>query len=425
MNGAEVLSRLALALAIGFLIGVERGWRQRDEAEGDRAAGLRTFSLFGLAGGLFALLARTLGPEAFAVGALAIGGTVVLFRWRETERDGSFGATTVIAAFVTFALGAYAAVGDMTAAAAAAVATAAILAAKGWLHAWLRTLTWEELRAALILAAMSFVALPILPNKGYGPYEALNPRDIWLMTIAVAGVSFIGYVALKIAGMRYGPLIAGVAGGIVSSTVTTLDLARRARKAGGGSTSLLAGASAAAATMFVRVIVVVALFGPALLLAVAVPLGAAAAVMAGAALLLDQPWRAKDDKKTEAKAAPVSNPFELRTALVFSILLAVITLLSAFLTETFGGAGGVVLAAVAGISDVDAITLSMTRVGGTSVSLAAAEIAILTAVTTNSLAKIVLAFVAGGRPFALRYGAVTLIALAAGGFGALLEEWSF
>jgi uncharacterized membrane protein (DUF4010 family) len=225
--------------------------------------------------------------------------------------------------------------------------------------------------------------------------------------------------------MRYGPLIAGVAGGIVSSTVTTLDLARRAKKAGKDATSLLAGACAAAATMFVRVIVVVALFGPKLLLALALPLGIAALVMAASAVLLDQPWRSVHTDAAGAKAAPVSNPFEFRTALVFSLLLGVITLLSAFLTETFGGAGGVVLAAVAGISDVDAITLSMTRVGGASVSLAAAEVAILTAVTTNSLAKIVLAFVAGGRPFAVRYGAVTLVALAAGGLAALLEEWSF
>jgi uncharacterized membrane protein (DUF4010 family) len=177
--------------------------------------------------------------------------------------------------------------------------------------------------------------------------------------------------------------------------------------------------------MFVRVIVVVALFGPKLLLALALPLGIAALVMAASAVLLDQPWRSVHTDAAGAKAAPVSNPFEFRTALVFSLLLGIITLLSAFLTETFGGAGGVVLAAVAGISDVDAITLSMTRVGGASVSLAAAQVAILTAVTTNSLAKIVLAFVAGGRPFAVRYGAVTLVALAAGGFAALLEEWSF
>jgi uncharacterized membrane protein (DUF4010 family) len=424
MNDNEILTRLALALAIGFLIGIERGWRQREEAEGERAAGLRTFALAGLSGGLFALLGKQLGAEAFAFGLIAVAGTVVLFRWRETQREGTFGATTAVASLLTFCLGAYAAVGDMTAAAAAAVATTLILAAKRWLHAWLRTLTWEELRAVLILAAMSFVALPVLPNKGYGPYEALNPRDLWLMTIAIAGVSFIGYVAVKIAGTRYGPLIAGVAGGVVSSTITTLDLARRAKRTSGSTTSLLAGALAASVTMFLRVAVVVALFGPALLPQIAWPLVAAAVVSAVAALLLDWPW-AGGKSAPAAQVAPVTNPFEIRTVLFFGLLLAVITLLSTVLTHTFGGGGGVVLAAIAGLSDVDAITLSMTRVAGNNVSQSAAEAAILTAVVSNSLAKSALAIGVGGRAFGLRYLGVTLVAIAAGGVVAWAEPWAF
>jgi uncharacterized membrane protein (DUF4010 family) len=311
----------------------------------------------------------------------------------------------------------------MTAAAAAAVATTAILAAKGWLHAWLRALTWEELRAALILAAMSFVALPVLPNRGYGPYEALNPRDLWLMTIAIAAVSFIGYVALKIAGTRYGPLIAGIAGGVVSSTITTLDLARRAKAGAGPMNSLLAGALAASVTMFLRVIVVVALFGPTLLHGIVPPLATAAVVSAVAALLLD--WPRGAPKSSGTGVAPVSNPFEIRTVLLFGLLLAVITLLSTVLTHTFGGGGGVALAAVAGLSDVDAITLSMTRVAGSQVSLSAAEAAVLTAVVANSLAKSGLAIGVGGRQFGLRYLGVTLLAIAAGGVVAILEPWAF
>jgi uncharacterized membrane protein (DUF4010 family) len=422
MNGQEILTRLALALAIGFLIGVERGWRQREDAEGDRAAGLRTFALIGLSGGVFALLGSALGAAAFAVGLAAVAGAVVFFRWRESEHEGSFGATTVVAALLTFGLGAYAAVGDRTAAAAAGVATAAILAAKGWLHAWLRTLTWEELRAALILAAMSFVALPALPDQGYGPYAALNPRDLWLMTIAIAGVSFVGYLALKIAGTRYGPLIAGVAGGVVSSTITTLDLARRAKASGVATGPLLAGALAAAATMFVRVIVIVAIFGPALFAQVVWPLGAALAVLTIAALVIEQPWRSH---VTKATVAPVTNPFELRTVLLFALLLAAITLASAVLTNVFGGAGGVVLAAVAGLSDVDAVTLSMTRVADHSVSLSAAGAAILTAVTANSLSKSVLAITAGGVAFGRRYTVVTALAFVAGAVAALIEPWAF
>ena len=423
MTEGEILSRLGLALAIGFLIGVERGWRERESAEGERTAGLRTFALIGLAGGLFAMLAQILGEAAFAAGFIAVAAAIAAFRWREAEHEGGFGATTVVAAFVTFALGGYAVAGSMIGAAAAAVATAAVLAAKGWLHAWVRALTWEELRAALILFAMTFVALPVLPDRGFGPYEALNPRDLWVMTIAIAGVSFIGYVAVKVAGSRYGPLIAGVAGGVVSSTITTVDLARRAKAAPKATRTYLAGALAASATMFARVVGIVAVFGPALLPRVVGSLAAALAVSVAAALVLDQPWRARKGE-SNGDASPLKNPFELRTVLLFALLLAVVMLLSTALTNIFGEGGGIVFAAVAGLSDVDAITLSMTSVAGSNVSAAAAAIAILTAVAANSLSKSVLATLAGGRRFGVTYFGVSLASLAAGGVVALAVPWS-
>ena len=421
MSEGEILTRLALALAIGFLIGVERGWRERDAGEGERTAGLRTFALIGLAGGIFALLAQSLGVVAFAAGFLAVAGAITLFRWRESLHEGGFGATSLIAAFLTFALGAYAVAGSMVAAVAAAVATAAILAAKGWLHSWLKTLTWEELRSALVLFAMTFVVLPVLPDRGFGPYEALNPRSLWLMTIAIAGVSFLGYVAVKIAGTRFGPLIAVIAGGVVSSTITTVDMARRARAAPKAERAYLAGAVAASATMFVRVAAIVAVFGPALLPRVAGSLAAALAVSVAAALVVDRPWRSR---KGDGEGSRLTNPFELRTVLLFGLMLAVVMLLSTAASETFGEGGGVLFAAVAGIGDVDAITLSMTEVAGGVVSEPAAAIAILVAVAANSASKTVLATAAGGRRFGLTYGAISLGSLAAGAIVALAVPWS-
>lgn len=423
MNQEQLLTRLGLALAIGFLIGVERGWRSREEAEGERAAGVRTFALTGLSGGLWALLAKEVGDVVFAAGFIAFAAAMTLFRWRETEHEGRFGATTVVAAFLTFALGAYAIVGDMAAAAAGAVATTALLAAKDVLHTWLKALSWEELRAALILLAMSFVVLPVLPNEGYGPYQALNPYSLWLMTIVVAGVSFIGYVAMKIAGTRYGTLIAGVAGGLVSSTVTTLDLARKAKAAPANARMFLAGAIAASVTMFGRVGIVVALFGPSLLERLAAPLAAAAVVLVTAALVLIAPW-ATSEPQGEGEGAQLRNPFDLREALGFAALLAVILLLSKALTAMFGAEGSVGLAAVAGIADVDAITLSMTELAGSGGSAALeAAVAILVAVAANSLSKSVLAIFAGGRWFGSLYLAISLAALAAGGVVALAEGW--
>ncbi|MCB1489940.1 MAG: MgtC/SapB family protein, partial [Bauldia sp.] len=393
--------------------GVERGWREREEAEGDRAAGLRTFTLIGLFGGVWGLLAHELGPAPFGLAFLAIAGALTLFRWRETEAEGTRGMTTLVAGFLAFSLGAYAVLGSMAVAAAAAVATTALLAAKEWLHAWLRVLTWRELRAALILLGMSFVALPVLPDRGYGPYGALNPYEIWLMTVVIAGVSFIGYVAVKLAGERYGSLIAGIAGGLVSSTVTTVDLARRAKAEPENRRLLLSGALAASTVMFVRIGVVVGLFGPVLLGRLTAPLAAAAIVSAAAAVIFNRPWAKQAAGENREQESRLTNPFELRQVLGFGLLLAVILILTRALTEIFGVEGGIALAAIAGLADVDAITLSMTRMAGDG-TLDVAATAILVAAAANSLSKSGLALFAGGRAFGAGYLAVTLVSLVVG-----------
>ena len=412
MDQIELLTRIGTALAIGFLIGVERGWRERDEEEGERAAGLRTFTLIGLSGGIWALVSQHLGEAAFAAGFLAIAVAITLYRWRETEKEGSVGATTLIAALLTFGLGAYAAVGDTTVAAAAAVATAVLLSAKSWLHAWVKALSWPELRASLILLAMTFLALPVLPDRGFGPYQALNPHAVWLMAIAIAGVSFIGYVAIRVAGQKYGILIAGVAGGLVSSTIATIDMARRARGGNGDTSYQLAGALAASATMFVRVGIVVALFGPALLAALAGPIAAGAAVLLGVSLFLAKPWQ-----PTEGDAAKepttFANPFELKSVLGFAALLAFMLVASKALAIAFGGKGAVALAAVSGLADVDAITLSLTGLAGSAVRPIEAEAGILVAIAANSLSKSGIAVVIGGRKFGFAYAAASAAALLA------------
>lgn len=420
-NLDDTLLRVGLALAIGLLVGIERGWRTREEEAGERTAGLRTFALIGLSGGVFALLARETGPMLLAAGFLAVAGALTLFRWRETQHEGTFGATTLVGAFLTFGLGAYAVLGDMVVAAAAGVATVSLLAAKDWLHAGLKVLTWPEIRSAIILLAMSFVVLPVLPDQGFGPYDAFNPSRLWLMTIVIAAVSFAGYVAVRVGGAEHGPLITGVAGGVVSSTATTLDLARRSREAPDASWLLLVGALAASAVMFVRVGVVVAIFGPGLLAVLSGPLAAAAVVTIGAAILI-RASRAGGGKSSAVVA--YGNPFDLTAVLGFGLLLALVLLLSKALTALLGAQGGLALAAIAGVADVDAITLSMTEVAGRSIGAGPASLSILTAVAANSLSKSVIAMMVGDRRFGLGYLAVNLAAIVAGGLLALAGTWS-
>ncbi len=423
MTEQETLARLALALAIGFLVGVERGWSEREEAEGTRVAGLRTFSLIGLFGGVWGLLSGVLGPVVLGFAFLALAGAMTLFKWQESLSQKDYGITTLVAALLTFSLGAYAILGDMTVAVAAAVAMVALLAAKAWLHAWLKHLNWEELRAALILLAMSFVALPVLPDKGYGPEQALNPYRLWLMAVAIAAVSFIGYVAIKVAGTRRGALIAGAAGGLVSSTVATIDLARKAKATPERARYHLAGALAASAVMFLRVIVIVALFRMDLLQRLAIVLGLPALVVTGTALLLGRGGGKEDVKEDDVG---YSNPFEVLAVLRFAALLAAILVISRILAASFGGGGTLLLAGATGLADVDAITLSMTQIGVASVSAGVAALAILVAVIANSLSKSVLAIVIGGLRFGAGYAAVTAAALVIGVLaGGLADGWAF
>jgi len=418
LNPEETFVRLGLALAVGLLIGVERGWHERGEAEGGRTAGLRTFALVGLSGGIWGLLSKALGPVPLGLAFLAVAGALTLFRWRETARGGSLGATTLMAAFLTFALGAYAVLGDMAVAAAAGVATAGLLAAKDWLHGWLRILTWAELRSALTLLAMTFVILPVLPDRGFGPHEALNPWRLWLMTIAIAGVSFAGYVAVKAFGERYGPLVAGLAGGLVSSTAVTVDMARRAKSAA-NQRALLAGVLAASVVMFLRVGVILALFGPLLLGRLAGPLAAAAVVTAAGAAI-----SSTSTASAEGAGSVFRNPLELPSVLGFGALLAAVLLMSKVLAAIVGGQGVVLLAVFAGIADVDAITLSMTTMVGASTTPVYASIAILVAVAVNSLSKSAFALGVGGLRFGLANLAVNLLALAAGGVIVAAQPWS-
>ena len=420
MSQQEILVRLGLALAIGLLIGVERGWRERSQSEGARTAGLRTFALVGLSGGVWGQLAAVLGPVPLAAAFFTVAAGVTLFKWREAEKDNDFGATTLVAALLTFALGAYAVLGDMTGAAAAAVATTVLLATKRWLHHWVATLTWEELRATLILLVMSFVALPVLPDRGFGPFEALNPHALWLMTIAIAGVSFIGYAAVRFIGMKYGSLVAGVAGGLVSSTAATLDFARKAKARVAISRIELAGAFAASSIMFLRILVIVALFGPAFLPRLVAPLVAAAVVLFVAAIAYGATWT---PEKEGDEADVFRNPFELFAVVRFAAMLALILIVSKWLASVFGGTGAIAVAGAAGLADLDAITLSMLDLGGQSISTSQVTLAILVAAGTNSLSKSAIAWFVGGPKFGSTYSAVTLAAVAAGAAVAGMQAW--
>jgi uncharacterized membrane protein (DUF4010 family) len=418
MDTEELLSRLALALGIGLLIGLERGWRARDEKPGSRAAGLRTFGISGLLGGTVGALAQAAGGAATAGGGVLIGiglaafsAVMTVFCLQENRADRSFSATTAIAGILTFALGAYALLGDMRVAAALAVVTAGILAMRESLHGWVKSLTWPELRSGLILLAMTFIALPVVPNDPVGPFGGVNPREIWLIAIVLAGVSFLGYAAVKYFGERYGVLLAAGAGGLASSTAVTLANARRAAAGEGAPQLLAAGVALAMAVSLARVLAIVAALRPSLLVLVAPSLGAATIVAVGFAIFWVY-WRAdKDSKQTDVK---LRNPFGFWSVIGLALAMGAIILVGRFLEQYFGSAGAVIGAAALGLVDVDAVTVSMTRLVPEPLGLRVGAFAILAAVASNTLSKLIIGAGLGRGRFAID---IVLMSVAAAGAG--------
>jgi uncharacterized membrane protein (DUF4010 family) len=412
MDETEIFKRLGLALAIGLLFGVERGWHTREESGGDRVAGVRTFALMGLLGGVSGWLARILGPGTFGLLFLGYAALVTFAYWLGSQRDKDLGITTEVAELLVFALGGAVMLGEMAPAAAAAVAATALLAAKSALHRWIGRLQRLELTAALELAIISVVLLPLLPDEGFGPGGALNPYELWWAVVLVAGVSFVGYIAIRSAGAQTGTLIAGLLGGLASSTATTLAFSRMARRTAALGPALAVGAVLAGSIMFLRILVIAAVFNRPLALALAVPMAAMALTGGAGALLLRV---LAPEGEPHPDLPQLSNPLELGTALKFGALLAVIVLATSLFQTWFGAAGVYAVAAVSGLTDVDAVTISMARMSQQDLQPAVATTAIVTAASVDTAVKAGIALVVGGAGIGLRVVAVYVAVLVAGG----------
>ncbi|MCB5173708.1 MgtC/SapB family protein [Microvirga lenta] len=412
MTDSPLLFRLAVALAIGLMIGLERGWKQREEAEGERTAGLRTYTLTALLGGLCAILATHTSPVFLGLAFFGFAIGFSAFSWLEAKAEQNFSVTGVVAGLLTFALGAYAILGDLTVAVAAGVTVMLILALKKPLHSWLRRITWLEVRSVLILLAMTFLALPLLPNRTVDPWGAINPAEIWLLAILIAAISFAGYVAVRIMGSQAGVALAAAAGGLASSTATTVTLARMAREHPAASPLLAAGILLAGTVMVARVLIVASALNGALLLPLAWPLGAAGLVLLAAAAIL---FLTNRDDGREHPVLNIRNPFDLGMALKLAALIGAINLLTKWIGDTLGGSGLTALAAISGIADVDAITLSLARQSHEGIAIVTATLAIAVAVAVNTASKAALTFFFGAPKAGWIVSGASLTAVAAGG----------
>lgn len=382
------LAHFLTSLSIGLLIGLER------ERNPTAKAGLRTFTLVAMAGTLAALLSEKTGaPWLLGAGLLVMGGMMVAAYSKDEDEDDP-GTTTVAAVVVCYSLGALVWFDYQQLAVTLAVLATILLYFKAELRGITHQLSRLDLVSILQFAVLSVVILPVVPNRGLGPYEVLNPYQIWWMVVLISGLSLAGYAALRIVGQRHGALLTGLFGGIASSTATTLAFSRHGRADPG-----LIGMAALVILLanwmvLIRLGIEVAVVAPALLPTMVGILGSGA--VAGLIALYFFIWR-RLDNRPDAPRLEVKNPTEIRAALTFGGLYAVVLLASAWLSDLAGNSGLYIVALVSGLTDVDAITLSSLRLYNLgNLGPTQAATAILIALLANTAFKAGLTFAIGG-----------------------------
>ncbi|WP_299018250.1 MgtC/SapB family protein [uncultured Photobacterium sp.] len=386
--------RLGIALLLGALIGTQRGWVHRNEAAGSRIAGIRTYSLIGLMGGLCGMLTELYSELILGFSFVALTGLIVMAYIKSQKVKSNLSITGLIGMLITFLLGSLTVVGEPVIAASAAVITAIILDNKKELHDALMKLQEYELDAALRLLLISVVMLPLLPNQGMGPWQAINPYEIWWMVVLIASISFVGYFAIKIGGAEKGILFTCLFAGLSSSTALTLQFSNLSKQQSHLSGLLASGILISCGTMFPRILFVCSVINYALVDLLWWPM---LLMMAGFYLPAYWIWQhanVTSEKSPEVKQSPLA----LSSALFFGLVLLLIMLLSNALQEWFGDAGTLSLAAISGITDVDAITLALGRQSASNGLLVNTTVlAIFIAAAVNSLVKMGMACFVGAK----------------------------
>lgn len=388
MTTLELAWRFGAALGLGLVIGLER---ERSQAGEKSFAGARTFGVIALLGAVAAYLQveRGFAPAVLVtfLGVIAL----VTVSYVMTARTGQFGATTEVSGLMTFLLGALCGWGDMGLAAGVGVATLLLLSIKAWSHKLAAKIESADVEAVLKFAIVTVIILPLLPNRAFGPepLNVLNPYKIWLMVVLISGLNFASYILVKVVGQEHGIGITGLLGGLVSSTAVTLGFSQRSRKEPELAAPLTLGIALAWTVMFIRVLVMVFILNAALGRRLGLGVGILAVLSLGACGFLWWRHRAASGAAPESGTVKSgSNPFELGEAVKFGLLYGFISFAAKAAEVYFGDAGLYLAGALAGLTDVDAISLSMANLALATPDLgAAAARTILIAVLANTLVK--------------------------------------
>ncbi len=415
-----VAARLAVASLCGLAVGVEREWSGHATAPHHRFAGVRTLFLMGGLGGVAGFLTDS-GSAALGVGLLAGGLALIVAAYFNASRSGgdALDATTEVAAVVVLALGALAGLGSLAIASGAAAIVVVALGEKARLHRAITRVGEQEMRAAFHFAVLALVVLPVLPTGSYGPLGGIRLRELWMVVLVFSGLNFIGYMARRAVGHTRGDAVAGALGGVISSTAVTWQFSRRSREADAAAAGLAAGVIAACTVLLPRIVALSAVLNPHVALALvpflAVPFGLGVAVVTWS---MPRPRLSSSPTMPDVAASPLRFWSAIRMAVAFQASLMAIE----FVRTQLGDQGVLASAAVLGLTDMDALTLSMNRLGETPAAVSLAARAITVGVIANTVLKLTLTAALGSSRFRLLAGGGLALLLAAT-VGALAVLW--
>lgn len=388
----DFIIRMLISLGIGLVLGLEREFANFSEKE-EIFAGIRTFPFVALIGFLAALLSYVFNPWVFIASFFGVVCMVAVSYW-VTAKKGEIGGTTEFAIILTFLLGGLTLLGFINASLALMVIAVVLLSLKTKMKTIIGQLTRKELYAFVRFVVIALLILPFLPNYYFGPYDVINPRELGWIVVLISGIDFVGYVLMKFFGTDRGILLTGISGGLVSSTLIAYSFSKKSKETPELSQNYAVGIFAAATIMVIRIFLLVYIFNKAMLVQLTLPLLVVFIAAVGVALFF---YKGQIGKPTPIGKIALGDPLNIKNAVFFGIFYIGILLLVSYANHTYGTKGIYFSSAISALTDIDAIAISVSKLGGETMNLLTAQNAILLATLSNTIVKIGIALWMGSR----------------------------
>lgn len=391
LTQSEFLIRMLISVGIGLVIGLEREFSSSNQKE--IFAGLRSLSIVALLGFTFALLNFLVHPWLFIIGLISVVVIVSVSFWI-TASKGEIGSTTEFATIFTYLLGGLTLLGQIELSLALTVILVVLLSLKIKFKNIVGQINQIELSAFIRFVVIALLILPFLPNQNFGPFDVINPREIGWIIVLTSGIGFIGYILMKFMGANKGILLTGIFGGLVSSTVVTWTFSKKSKETPALSSNYAVGIFAAAIIMVVRVFIWVFIFNKDMLAGLALPLSIILITTLGTTFYFYKKQNAKEPFKD---TLPLGEPLNIKDAIFFGVLYTGILILVSYASSEYGAKGIYISSAISALTDIDAIAISVSKLGGTTINFLTAQNAILLATLANTIVKIGIALYAGSK----------------------------